>query len=86
MLSDQIIREIRTWVPIAVGVGLAFLSRTLGLVIDEATSAAITLLFVGAAQALYHLIVAELEEHVWAGFGWLLGVPKAKTDPRTLPI
>jgi hypothetical protein len=86
MLNDQITREIRTWIPIAVGVGLTFLSRALGLVIDEATSAAVTLLFVGIAQALYHLIAAELEQHVWSGFGWLLGVPKSKTDPRTLSV
>lgn len=78
MLSDQIGREIRTWVPVGVGIGLTFIARTLGLVIDEATSASLTLLFVGIVQAMYHLAAAWLES-INPIFGWLLGVPKSKT-------
>lgn len=84
MLSDQIVRWIRTWVPYAVGYGLTWVARAFGIVIDEATMAMVGALAATILGAGYWFIVAELEEHVWSGFGWLLGVPKSKTNKATL--
>ena len=71
MLEDTIIRLIRTWVPIAVGWAISIIPGVEG-VINEA---ALTALIIAA----YYALATLLETRVWAGFGWLLGVPKDRT-------
>lgn len=71
MLADTIIRLIRTFVPVAVGWAITVIPGVAG-VINEA---ALTALLIAA----YYALAALLEQKVWSGFGWLLGVPKTRT-------
>ncbi len=76
-LSDILVSFIRTFVPVGVGIGLAWVSRTLGWS-DEATSAALTSWLVGACIAGYYTL-ARIAESYYPWLGWLLGAPKAPT-------
>lgn len=83
-LSDLVIARIRTAVPAAVGVTVAwaeaFLARHfgIGVDIDTATAAAFTTFAAGVA---WHWIVTRLERR-WPNLGWLLGYP---AKPRYAP-
>jgi hypothetical protein len=75
MFSDFLVRQIRTWVPIAVGWGISFL----GLVLPADLSASLTMSLTAAITAGYYVLASELEAHVHPAFGWLLGMPKDRT-------
>lgn len=72
MLSDVIVRLIRTWVPIGIGYLISVIPGVEGIINQEA--------LIALCIAGYYALAAVLEEKVWYGFGWLLGVPKAKTE------
>jgi len=69
VLSDSILRLIRTYVPILIG---AAVSR-LPFLADLLDTAVIVPLVIAG----YYGLAALLENKVWDGFGWLLGHPKA---------
>jgi hypothetical protein len=72
MLSDIIVRFIRTYVPIGVGLIVGWLALPDSVGSD--LTAALTPVFIAAYYA-----IAALLEKVHPIFGWLLGVPKDKT-------
>lgn len=67
---------IRTYSPIAVGAVVTFLARKWGILIDEQTSADLTLALGGLAMALYYTLVRIIEQKV-PQLGWLIGLAKA---------
>jgi len=71
---------IRTYVPLAVGVAVAYLARTLGVVLDEDTSAMATSVAVAVVTAVYYAAARALESR-WPALGVLLGAPTAPTYP-----
>ena len=70
-MSDFVIAQIRTYVPMAVGAFVAWLLQ-FGLDLYEVEGAA-TVAIVGILSALYYFIVRLLAEK-WPQFGVLLGV------------
>lgn len=84
---------IRTYVPIGVGVLVTFLARKLHIVIDEQTSASLTLALGGVAMAAYYTLVRWAERR-FPELGWLLGLAKqpayspevAKAEPVVVPV
>jgi len=79
-MNDFLVSLIRTWVPVGVGLVIAWVVRNTGLGIDEDTSAQVTAVAVSVATALYYLVVRTLETR-WPAFGWLLGVKRAPSYP-----
>jgi hypothetical protein len=79
MLYDTVQRLIRTYVPAGVAwlIGVGVLPADLSA---EATVTVTALVFGG-----YYLAAAALEQYVWSGFGWLLGVPKDR-QPAEKPF
>ncbi|WP_432050325.1 hypothetical protein [Verrucosispora sp. NA02020] len=75
-MSDHLVSLIRTWVPIAVGVALAWLATRLGIVLDESTSTGLTVGAVGLTSAVYYALVRALESR-WPALGFLLGSRQA---------
>jgi hypothetical protein len=74
MFGDTITSFIRTYVPVIIGAGIAWLVQQ-GIDIDgEALKAA----GVAIAIALYYALARVLEKR-WPVFGWLLGTPKQPT-------
>lgn len=71
-MSDQIVALIRTWTPMAVGAGLAWLATLLGIVIDEETAATVGALAATILGAVYYAAVRFLERR-FPMAGWLLG-------------
>lgn len=72
MLSDYLVSLIRTFVPIGVGIVLAYLAKKgFNLTVD---AEALTLAVIG----VYYAVVRKLEAR-WSWLGWLLGTPKAPT-------
>lgn len=80
--SPRPISYIRTYVPMGVGLGLAWLSSKAGFVIDEETSTALMLGAAGVVQALYYLIVRRVEEYAPKA-GRLLGRAVQPVYPGT---
>jgi hypothetical protein len=72
-VRDQLASLIRTWVPIGVGFVLALLARKFGVVLDEASSAALTAGIAALASAVFYGVVRILESR-WKPVGWLLGL------------
>jgi hypothetical protein len=74
MMSDFLIAQIRTYVPMAVGAFLSWLT-TLGFQLDTGIEAqlavALTALFSGA----YYWVARKIEQR-FPRYGWLLGVAK----------
>jgi hypothetical protein len=54
---------------------LSYLAREAGVVIDEQTSAALTVGFTGLVTSLYYAAVKALESR-FPSLGWLLGNPR----------
>ena len=90
MFHDKVVAAIRTacsvWVPLLITAGLSWLlDHGIEVNIDENTQ----LVLAGAAFAilvgLFNLVVNLLAEHVWPGFGWLLGVNKAPSYAQLNP-
>ena len=73
-MSNFVISQIRTYVPMVVGVALAWLMQ-FGLDLYEVEAQA-TVFIVGLLSALYYFIVRLLAEK-WPSVGILLGVNKA---------
>lgn len=74
-MSDFLIGQIRTWVPIAVGAFFAWL-LTVGVEIDGATQSAAVIALTGFIQALYYTGIRLLAEK-WPQAGIFLGYNKA---------
>ena len=70
-MSNLIISQIRTYVPIIVGALVAWL-LTLGVQLDAETQAGIIVALTGILQALYYFVVRLLEQK-WPKIGVLLG-------------
>jgi len=70
-MSDTLVSLIRTWVPVAVGAGLAWLA-TLGLSIGDDLTAEASIALTGVAVAIYYSAV-RLAERRWPWLGILLG-------------
>ncbi|WP_213452905.1 hypothetical protein [Rhizomonospora bruguierae] len=77
-MSDHLVSLIRTWTPIAVGSALAWLASTLGVVLDDGTSTALTAGAVGLAAAAYYALARALESR-WPVLGVLLGTRREPT-------
>lgn len=78
--SSKIISYIRTYTPIWVGLGLAYLANRWGIVVDEETSVALGLGLAGLLQTIYYWVARQLEAR-FPKFGWLLGNPAQPTYP-----
>lgn len=67
---------IRTWVPVGIGVVIAWLSAKVGFVLDESSQVGLTAGATGFTIALYYAIVRWAEVK-FPQIGWLLGLAKA---------
>lgn len=74
MLTNYVTSLIRTWVPIGVGLLVAFLATHFHVVLSTKTSDALVAVVTAAAGALYYSVVRLLEER-FPQLGWLLGKP-----------
>lgn len=81
MLHDYLISLIRTVVPAAVGLVLAWLARKTGIVLPEDLSAELTLTVAGVAIGAYYAAVRALEVR-WPWVGRLLGSRRQPTYVR----
>lgn len=77
-MTNFVISQIRTIVPVVVGMIVSWLSAR-GVDVDSETTAAAITLLTGAASTAYYLIVRLLEEKVSSKFGLLLGSTKTPT-------
>ncbi len=82
MLHDTLIAVIRTAVPSAVGVLIAWLLQR-GVVIPDDVAMQLSGALVAVCITLYYALVTLLERKVHPAFGWLLGVPTAPTYAPT---
>lgn len=71
-LKDLLGSFVRTAVPSAVGLALAFLARKWGIILDDDTSAQLSMVAVSLAGAAYYALV-RFAEAKWSWAGWLLG-------------
>jgi uncharacterized membrane protein len=78
--SDYFISLIRTWVPIAVGVVIAWLTAH-GVSTDPTVSAGFVAGFTGLLSGAYYALVRLLEAK-FPFLGVLLGVPKSASYPK----
>lgn len=72
-LRDQLASIVRTGVPYAVGLGLTWLGRETGIVLDESSSAGLTSGVATLAGTAYYVVVRAAEKR-WTQVGWLLGL------------
>lgn len=77
-MSDLIVSWIRTAVPVAVGAVLTWLASRFGVVVDEQSSAGLTVGLVALFTGLYYAVARALE-HRWPVLGVLLGAPRQPT-------
>lgn len=73
-MKDQIISLIRTFVPIAVGSFIGWLTLRTGIAVPDEASNGLTLFFVAILSGLYYTLARALEAK-WPWFGLLLGAP-----------
>lgn len=71
-MNDYVVSQIRTVVPVAIGMLLTWLAATFGVVIDDATATGLKLAAAGLVVAVYYALVRALETR-WPVFGLLLG-------------
>ena len=81
MLDTWVIGVIRTWVPLAIGALLTWLMRKTGIVIDDQTSAGLTLAAVAIVTGLYYALVHALEAQYPALGRWLLALGLTAKKP-----
>lgn len=74
MLSNFVISQIRTYVPVLVGALLTWLASSLHVVIEPSSQAGLVALCVALLSAGYYALV-RLLEHWRPSLGVLLGVP-----------
>ena len=72
-VRDQLASLIRTYVPIGVGFVLALLARKYDVILDDASSAALTSGVAALVSAVFYGVVRVLETR-WKAVGWLLGL------------
>lgn len=72
-VRDQLASLVRTAVPYAVGLVLAFLARKWGIILDDASSAGLTAGLATLAGTVYYVVVRALEAR-WPRVGWFLGL------------
>lgn len=72
-VRDQLASLIRTYVPIGVGFVLALLARKYDVILDDASSAALTSGVAALVSAVFYGVVRILESR-WKPVGWLLGL------------
>ena len=77
-MSDFIISQIRTWVPVIVGAFLVWAATELDIVIPEDAKLGVITASVALVTGLYYLIVSWLSKR-WPRAGWLLGYPTKPT-------
>jgi hypothetical protein len=82
MLTNYVTSLIRTWVPIGVGLLLAWLAQHFNVVLSGHTSDAVVAVITAALGAGWYAVV-RLAEHRFPSLGWLLGSP-AKPDYAAL--
>lgn len=80
-MGDYLISLIRTAVPAAVGLVLAWLARECGIVLSDETSTELTLVVAGLAVGAYYAAVRALEVR-WPWVGRLLGSRRQPTYVR----
>jgi hypothetical protein len=83
-VRDGVASFIRTAVPIGVGLGLTWLGRETGVVLDSGSSAGLTSGVAALAGAGYYAVVRAAESK-WPKLGWLLGLaipPSYATGPN----
>lgn len=71
-VSDLVVSYIRTLVPVAVGVGLSWLAKTLGVIVPAEEAVPYV---VAACISAYYVLVRFLESR-YPALGWLLGAPR----------
>lgn len=71
-LRDLLGSVVRTAVPSLVGLLLAWLGRRTGVVLDEGTSASVSMFVTALAGTAYYAL-ARVAEARWKWAGWLLG-------------
>ncbi len=76
-MNDWVTSLIRTWVPTAVAVGVAFLVAN-GVDLDPTVELQLSGGIVAVVTGIYYAAVRALENK-WPAFGYLLGVAKAPT-------
>ena len=76
-MNDVITSLIRTWVPTAVAVGVAFLVAN-GVELDPSAELQLSGGIVAVVTGVYYAAIRALEDK-WPAFGYLLGVAKAPT-------
>ena len=76
MLRDYVLSLIRTWVPIGIGVLVAWLAAR-GIILDAETSTALVDALGGVAAAVYYALARLLELKFPFLGGLLLGSPKS---------
>jgi hypothetical protein len=79
-MSDFVISLIRTWIPVAVGLAVAFLVSA-GFDIDPDLEIQLSGAVVGLVSALYYGLARILEGR-WPALGYLLGVAKPPAYPE----
>ncbi|MFI6516553.1 hypothetical protein ACIBF1_13425 [Spirillospora sp. NPDC050679] len=70
-MDDYVVSLIRTWVPVAIGALVTWLATETGIVLDESTSAPLTVAAVGIVTAVYYAL-ARLVEQRWPAVGRIL--------------
>ena len=83
-MSNTILSLIRTYVPIAVGALVAWL-LTLGVTLDPASEAGLTVAGTGLLIATYYTLIRLLERR-WPWVGILLGSAQAPTYSGTVAL
>lgn len=78
MISNFVISNIRTYVPIGVGLLLTWLASSLHVVIDPSSQAGLVALCVAVLSGAYYTL-ARLIERKWPQTGVLLGVAAKPT-------
>jgi hypothetical protein len=81
MLDTWFIGVIRTAVPVAIGAVLTYVFRTLHVVIDDQTSAGLTIAVVGILTAVYYAVLHALEAQFPAVGRWLLALGLTAAQP-----
>ena len=76
-MNDWVTSLIRTWVPTAVGIAVAFLVAQ-GVDLDPSTELQLSGGLVAVVTGVYYAVV-RAAENKWPAFGYLLGVAKAPT-------
>jgi hypothetical protein len=83
-LGNFVVSNIRTVVPVVVGVGITWGAAKLGIVIDDSTKMTAATLAVLTVTGVWYSVVHWIEQH-WPAAGWLFGqkaLPYYK-DPDT---